>query len=127
MDAMGHINNAVYLTYFEHARVEYFRALFSRDVNEALEESFILAEAHVVFRAPARVGDSLRVFARISRFGTKSFDFTYRIANSTDGTVICEGSTVQVMYDYVRKTTIPVPHDFIERVESFEGHPVSRS
>jgi len=92
-----------------------------------MDQSFILAEAHVVFRAPARVGDTLYVYARISRFGTKSFDFSYRIANPENGTVIRDGSTVQVMYDYVQKTTIPIPEDFVQRVEEFEGHPVARS
>ncbi|MBM4167770.1 MAG: acyl-CoA thioesterase [Ignavibacteria bacterium] len=126
-DVMGHVNNAVYLTYFELARVEYFRSIVGREVDESLEQSFIIGEAHVVFKAPARMGESLQVLARISRFGTKSFDFSYRIINTEHGAVICEGSTVQVMYDYVRNATILLPQDFIQRVESFERQPVARS
>lgn len=121
MDAMGHVNNATYLTYFEQARVEYYIHLFGRKVEEMREQSFIIAEATVKFRAPAVGGDRLQVFARISRMGVKSFDLEYRIVNAETRQLIAEGTTVQVMYDYERRVTLPIPDTMKEVVETFEG------
>lgn len=127
MDVMGHVNNAKYLTYFEQARIEYCRTLFGRGIEASLDQSFILAEVVVRFRAPAKEGDRLKAMVRVSRFGTKSFDFEYRIINETTGLLICDGSSVQVTYDYTKQSTIPLPEEFIRRVQQFEADGIERS
>ena len=127
MDAMGHVNNAKYLTYFEQARVEYFRLLFGRGVESSMDQSFIIAEIRIRFLASAKEGDQLKVMARVSRFGSKSFDFEYHIVNKVTGVLVCDGSSVQVMYDYISQSTIPLPKEFIQRVQDFEGYSIKTS
>ena len=121
MDAMGHVNNAKYLTYFEEARIYYFQHVFGKRIEDLGDESFILAEATVKFRSALRGGDRLEVFLRVSRIGTKSFDMQYKILHAENRTLIAEGSTVQVMYDYEKGTTIPIPDEMKTRIEKYEG------
>jgi len=70
-DAMGHINNAVYVTYLEVARQEYWRSL-----SGALDYGrvpFILAHVTIDFRSEALVSDILLVGVRCEWVGSKSF------------------------------------------------------
>lgn len=121
MDALGHVNNAKYLTYFEEARMKYWTSLFPLDVNDVASLGIILAEATVSFRSPARAGDVLEVFVRVSHVGNKSFRMDYRIENAETRRLVAEGSTVQVMYDYKRNLTIPVPENVRRTIEKFEA------
>lgn len=122
MDAMGHVNNAKYLTYFEEARMMYYLNLFDIDLAEAAESlPFILAEATVKFKAPVHAAQKLRVYVRVPEFGTRSFRMEYRIENAETHQLVAEGTTVQVTYDYAKRTTIPVPEELKKRIQQFES------
>lgn len=122
MDAMGHVNNAKYLTYFEEARMMYYLNLFDIDLAEAAERlPFILAEATVKFKAPVHAAQKLRVYVRVPAFGTRSFRMEYRIENAETHQLVAEGATVQVTYDYAKRTTIPVPEELKKRIQQFES------
>ncbi len=122
-DAMGHINNAVYITYLEVARQEYWRALDG--TQDYRRVPFILAHVTVDFRSEALVNETLLVGCRCVRIGGKSFDFEYEIREKQSGRLIVEGRTVQVCYDYGRKATIPVPEDLRRAITGLEGRPLS--
>ncbi len=114
IDAMGHVNNAVYLTFFEEARVALF-SQFGPDSGDgpSLEERFpfILAEATCRYLSPARVGETLRVYMRLARIGITSFDLEYLILERDDRRPIAAGRTVQVAFDYRTRRPIPVPEE----------------
>jgi len=97
VDSMGHVNNAVYFTYLETARIKYFRELTSRPDLEHM--NMIVARATCDYKAPAFLGENLNVGVAVTRFGNKSFDFTYRIV-AGDDRLIATAKTVQVAYDY---------------------------
>ena len=118
-DAMGHINNAVYITYLEVARQEYWRA-FKHDENYRVVP-FILARVEVDFRSEALVNQTLELCIRCPHVGTKSFRFEYLIRDAADRRVVVEARSVQVFYDYARKQSIPCPPEMRERLEAFEG------
>src|SRR5690242_9528648 len=83
LDGLGHVNHAVYLTYFEAARLAYYASLTGHTGLDQLD--VILVEASATYFAPASFGDQLKVGARISRMGTKSFDMEYLIVRVQDG------------------------------------------
>ena len=118
-DAMGHINNAIYVTYLEVARQEYWRA-FSREPDYR-RVPFILAHVTIDFRSEALVHEVLTLAIRCGGIGTKSFTFEYEIREKTAGRLVVEASSVQVCYDYVQKRSVPVPDDLRRQLESFEG------
>ena len=118
-DAMGHLNNAVYVTYFEVARTAYWRALTGdRDYQKV---PFILAHTTIDFRSPAFVHETLLVGIRIARLGTKSFECSYRVEDEATGRLVCEGRSVQVIFDYEKDASYPMPEDLKQKVRAFEG------
>lgn len=119
-DAMGHLNNAVYLTYFEIARTAYWAAL-TGDRNYQ-RVPFILAHTTIDFRSPAFVQETLLVGIRVSRLGTKSFECTYRVAEEQSDRLVCEGRSVQAIFDYEQNATYEMPGDLKAKVREFEGN-----
>lgn len=118
-DAMGHVNNAVYITYFEVVRTAYWLRLTG--VKRYDEVPFILAHVRADFRSPAVVGEPLGVGMRVTRLGGKSFDADYRVVSREDERLIAEGSSVMVMFDYQKQATFPIPDDLRARVRALEG------
>jgi acyl-CoA thioester hydrolase len=127
-DSLGHVNNAVYITYFEIARFAYCRDALSFTPEDATgSSSFIIARVECNFRSQARLGDHLDVRIRIGEIGRSSFTFDYEIVQQADGRVVADGKSVQVAFDYTRQQSIPVPDDFRARVEAFEQRKFARS
>jgi acyl-CoA thioester hydrolase len=112
LDPMGHVNNAVFLTYIEQAR-----AALLAEVGAAtgLEDmNMIVARVEIDFRAPVRFGQEVEISVHASRFGTKSFDLDYELR--VDGEVVAEAKSVQVAYDYARREPVPLPAAWREKL-----------
>jgi acyl-CoA thioester hydrolase len=127
-DAMGHANNARFLTYCESARLDYWEAATGQPVGlptHGAEESMILADIRVAYRSPAYFGEVLTVETRLGRIGRTSFTLEHRItaAESARGhaRLVATAEAVQVLYDYATARPRPVPDDVISRLEAFEG------
>ncbi|MDH7485923.1 MAG: thioesterase family protein [Anaerolineae bacterium] len=126
LDAMGHVNNAVYLTYFEMARVAYHQRLTGRPTFDFRDFDFILAEVTCRYRSPAYLGETLLVGIRVASVGRKSFVFEYEMRDQASGRLVAEGRSVQVMYDYREQRSKPVSDEFLAKVEALQGQPVAR-
>lgn len=123
-DAMGHINNAVYVTYLEVARQEYWRTLSGG--TDYRRVPFILAHVTIDFRSEALMREELLLCVRCEWVGGKSFAFRYEIREKESGRVVVEAMSVQVCYDYERKESIPVPAELRAALETFEGRGLAR-
>ena len=108
-DPMGHVNNAVYLTYLEQARFAHWRAVWGFNFEGLPENApgVILARAEIDYRRPARYGDMLEVRISLDRIGRTSFSYTYEIVDQND-LVVAEARSVQVMYDYAAGKPVPL-------------------
>jgi|FaiFalFF_MnMetaG_3_1042247.scaffolds.fasta_scaffold02774_2 acyl-CoA thioester hydrolase len=118
-DPMGHVNNAVYLTYLEEARKRYWREVLG--IADYRQVDFILARAEIDFRAPAFPGQVLRVWIRAGELRRSSFDFHYEIRDAATDALVAEARTVQVMYDYARQRPKPIPDAVRDRIRAFEA------
>lgn len=130
-DALGHVNNAVYLTYFEAARAGYYAKVTGEPFGTgvlAAERTFVIAEADLVYRAPAFFGETLLVGCRFGWTSRSSFGIEYRVrANESvvgPARVIADGTTIQVMFDLERNRVMRVPPDLIGMFEEFEGRSI---
>jgi acyl-CoA thioester hydrolase len=119
MDEMRHVNNAVYLTYFEQARVYYFHESCRWDWTEI---GAILANAHVDYRVPVVFPNPTYVYVRTSKLGTKSFELQYMITSEVNGVEILTttGYTVMVLFDYKTNTSVVMPEHLKERLRNYE-------
>jgi acyl-CoA thioester hydrolase len=124
-DAMGHVNNAVYVTYLEVARQEYWRAITGAEDYRLVP--FILAHVTCDFRSEALVNEALLLGIRCDWIGGKSFAFGYEIREKTTGRLVVEALSIQVCYDYERKQSIPMPDPLRRQLESFEGRTLTRT
>ena len=124
-DAMGHINNAVYVTYLEVARQEYWKR-FNRE-QDYRRVPFILANVVIDFRSEALVNELLEVATRCDWIGTRSFAFAYEVREKESRRLVVEATTVQVCYDYEAKRSIPMPVELRRKIEAFEGRTLSRT
>ncbi len=123
IDAMGHVNNAVFFAYFEMVRIKYLGEIMEHSGllgTELLDLPLILVEASCTYKSPALLTEVLHIGTGISRFGTKSFDMLYRVQGQ-DGRLVAYGRTVQVMYDYVTRSAFPIPDGVRRHVEEFQN------
>lgn len=98
VDGMGHVNNALYLTYLEHCRMRFFTEVAGS--RSERDFPFILAHAALDYKVPIKMNAQPQVKMWTSRIGGKSWDFDYEIKDRKTGVVYATGKTVQVAYDY---------------------------
>jgi acyl-CoA thioester hydrolase len=118
IDALGHVNHAVYITWCETVRTIYVAELC--EVGDPRALPIILAEITCRYAAPGFWGESVVLGCGVSRLGTKSFDLGYGIA-TTEGRLLATARSIQVYYDYQAQQTVPVPAQFRERVAARQG------
>jgi acyl-CoA thioester hydrolase len=103
-DAMGHVNNAVYSTFLEEARIEALGGL----------AEFILARVEIDFRSELRAAEEIEVRTRCSRIGTKSLDLEHEI--HANGRLAAQAKSVLVGYDYELGGSVELSDEIRERV-----------
>ncbi len=118
IDGLGHVNNAVYLTFLEHARMRFF-------TEEAGSESekdfpFILAHASIDYKAPIKMGTDLIIKMWTSRIGGKSWDFDYEIRDRNKAVIYATAKTVQVAYDYYLEKSDRLEGDLLDLVKGLQ-------
>jgi acyl-CoA thioester hydrolase len=115
-DPLGHVNNAVYLTYLEQARFTLWKKQLNFMARSAADTGprglgFILARAECDFRAQARYGDWLDVKLSLGDFGRSSFNYTYEIVNADSSLLIAAAKTVLVWFDYDAQKPAPLDEE----------------
>jgi len=108
LDAMGHVNNAVFATFLEQARIAFLSPQGAEVAN------MILARLEIDFRSPAEVGETIEISVRPTRVGRKSFELSYEL--HTGGRLVAEAKTVLVAYDYEQAQAVDIPDEWKERL-----------
>ena len=126
-DAMGHVNNAVYLTYCEMARIRYWSDVTGEPVAAGHEgaESLILAEARITYRAPVFHTEIVTVETRATHIGRSSFTLEHRLTACAPGQtprLVATSESVMVRYDYTVGRAAELDDRFVKAMETFEGH-----
>ena len=103
-DPLGHVNNAVYLTYLEMARFGLWKRLWEFSGENAMTAArgagLILARVECDYRLPATYGDTLDVRLGLAGIGRTSFTYEYEIVEASNARMIAQARTVIVLYDY---------------------------
>ncbi len=120
LDAFGHVNNAVFFTLMEVARVDYCQHVGLLK-NEWPSVFFIIAEATCQFKAPIQLDTPLRIQVRATNLRNSSFTLEYQFVDQTTGQILAHGRTVQVMYDYTARRSVPLPAEWRQTLTAFEA------
>ena len=121
MDALGHVNNIVYLRSFESARIAYFEALGYLETMAATGIGPILAETRCRYKLPLTYPDTVAVGARIAELAADRFLMHYRVVSRHHGKVAAEGDARVVSYDYKNKIKAVLPETIVTRIRELEG------
>jgi acyl-CoA thioester hydrolase len=111
-DTAGHVNNAVYLTYFEIARTKAWVAMLGPEAAV----SYVLAEALVRYVSRAQLGEPLAVEITTAEVRSRSWTWRYRVVDARGDRLVAEGHTVQVMFDYAAGVPTHVPDALREQL-----------
>ena len=121
-DPLGHVNNAVYSTYLEQARITLWKKQAGMELRSAASgrhprgEGFILARTEIDFRSEAHDGDELEVRLSLDGFGRTSARYGYEIVDVKSGRLVAEAKSVQVWYDYDAGKPVPLTEDIKTRL-----------
>ena len=110
MDALGHLNHAIYLEYMETARVDFYIQLGFSGIRKDMDESTILGSMDVHYLSQVKHPASLDVGHRICRVGSKSFDFLAAIFKKNEEKPVCSALFKMVAFNYDLNKAIPVPN-----------------
>jgi acyl-CoA thioester hydrolase len=118
LDAMRHLNNVVFLRYFETARIAYIRSLMPAHDPAHPEQSkwgLIFAECHINYRSPVYFDEEVAVACSIGEVRRSAFQvmFTMRVGER----VAAEGYGWLVGFDYAAEKASPLPDSFREVLE----------
>jgi acyl-CoA thioester hydrolase len=121
MDAFGHVNNAVYLRYFESARIAYIRRMSQKGVFDTGQIIPVLAETACRYRRPVRYPDRLIVGCTITEVHEHGFSQEYEVYSQELGQVAATGVGRIVLLDkrsQQKSLVAPELHSEIKLLES---------
>ena len=122
VDMLGVCNNAVYINFFETARLEYIKAAGLIPENGIFSDGklFFMVRNEINYRSHAYYDDVLDVYSKISYIKNSSFGYDHLIVKQKTGEVIVDGKGVVVFVDPEMKKSIALLDSFIEKVKVFE-------
>ena len=117
IDALGHVNNAVYATYVEQARTRYFRDVLEIDISQS---SNVLASLSIDFRRPIELPDEdVTVTVELADLGRSSATMTHEIR--VGDAVAAEAEATIVALDPETGKPAPIPEEHRAKMESYHG------
>ena len=121
MDALGHVNHAVYYRYCETARLAYFARLGHPRVEPDSEKGLILATSSCRYKTPVTHPDTVSVGARVVGLSEDRMRMEYAVFSNRLGKIAAVGEAEVVSYDYHRGCRTPFDSDYREKIIELEG------
>ena len=122
VDMLGVCNNAVYINYFETARLEYIKAAGLMPEKGIFSDGniFFMVRNEINYRSYAYYDDVLDVYSKIIFIKNSSFGYDHLIIKQKTGEVIVDGKGIVVFVDPKTRKSTALPEDFIKKVKAFE-------
>ena len=121
-DLQGIVFNGNYLTYYDVAWTEYFRAIGLRyDDMIEMNADTVLARTTLEFKSPARFDEVLEVYTRVSKIGNTSLTFEFEIYPEGEDRLIGLASSLYVCIDHKSLKPVRVPDELRKRISQLEG------
>jgi acyl-CoA thioester hydrolase len=118
MDALNHVNNAVYFRYFETARLDYFSHVHLMEDMAQTKVGPVLGETYCRYKLPVTYPDTLLVGSRVTEVEKDRFKMEYQIVSKKLGKVTTTGSATIVMFDFVSNQKANIPSKLLNAIEN---------
>lgn len=119
IDKFGHINNAVYFTFYDLGKTNYIETVCP-NVNWE-KEAIVVVQINVNFMSQIFGTDHVAVQTSVTSIGTKSFGLAQRVIDTQTGDVKCFCRSVMVTYDLTKHESKPMPDEWIKAICAYEG------
>jgi acyl-CoA thioester hydrolase len=119
IDHLGHVNSAVYFSYFELSRIHYFNALMGKDSRSYWAEvSIVVAKIEMDYKQQIILSDTIYSYVWVSRIGTKSFDMTFSLFKEINGEEVelARGMATLVCINLKTNQTVLIPELWKEKM-----------
>jgi acyl-CoA thioester hydrolase len=120
IDALGHINNNIYFSFFDLGKTHYFDVIKPTDLSW-IEGLIVLAHVDVDFFSPIYYKESIAVDTKVTKLGDKSGVFLQQIRNIKNNEIKCRCESVFVTYDANTQSSMPIPPVWREAISRYEG------
>ena len=122
VDMLGVCNNAVYINYFETARLEYIKAAGLMPEKGIFSDGklYFMVRNEINYRDHAHYDDELDVYTKISFVKNSSFGFDHVIVKKKSGNIIVDGKGVIVHVDPKTRKSINLEPDVLDKIKMFE-------
>jgi acyl-CoA thioester hydrolase len=118
MDALAHVNNTIYLRWFESARIAWWERLCLKERPHSEGLGPILARTSIDYRRPVTYPDTIEVTATTLRVGGKSVTLGYKVTSAAHGNaIVAEGETVLVLFDYKKQAAVSIDAELRQKME----------
>lgn len=117
-DSLGHINNAVYSTFFEAGRTAFVVPMLEEISNEAPNLDFVLARITIDFVKELRYPGSVDIATRVLRLGTKSMTFSNAVFKGETDECVATCEAVLVFFDLASRSSVTPPAVLREQLEA---------
>lgn len=123
IDMLGHINNNVYLSFMDLAKIDYFTAIGNGQLDIA-DIRTVVVHIDCDFVAPSYFGEQLQVWTTIVHVGQKSVTLEQRVVNAASGQTKCVGRTVMAGFDPATASGAPIDPHWLEAAATYEERPL---
>jgi acyl-CoA thioester hydrolase len=119
---LGVCNNAVYINYFETARLEYIKAAGLIPEKGIFSDGrlFFMVRNEINYNDHAYYDDELEVYTKISYIKNTSFGFDHLIFKKKSNKIIADGKGVIVHVDPKTRKSISLEDEFVNKIKLFE-------
>lgn len=116
VDVLGHVNNTVYLAFYDTGKAWFFSDIHERVVEWSKVET-VIANIDCCFVAPIYFGEKVAVYSRCEAIYDRSFKVLQVIAEKESGAIKSACETVMVCFDPERKESMPMPEHWRRALE----------
>jgi len=121
-DALGHVNNSVYFSFYDLGKTSYFDEVLP-DVSISKEVGVVIANIQVSFLLPVFPGENVAVETAVVEIGNKSFKLLQQLIDLDTNVVKCVAETVMVCFDAKTKSSYPISDGWRKAMADYEGNP----
>lgn len=121
-DALGHVNNSVYFSFYDLGKTSYFADVLSK-LEVAKEVGVVIGHIEVSFLLPVYSGENVAVQTAVVEIGNKSFKLLQHLVDLDTNEIKCICNTVMVCFDAKTKTTRQISDEWRKAMADFEMNP----
>ena len=117
VDVLGHVNNTVYMTFYDTGKAHFFSDILAREIDWKHVEC-VIANVDCAFLAPIYFRDDIEVLTRCESIGEKSFKLIQVIREKRSGQLKSACETVMVAFDAREGKAMELPEVWRKALEN---------